>query len=616
MPMSHQPKPSLPALALLLVPGLVMACLAAVTVRAAEPALIPNEPGEENPGGSATTQDSIDTREAFSHFSHGIGFEGEAKFKVGNAIFRKLWISAPSSTTSSDGLGPLYNSRSCQSCHLKDGRGHPPAANFPADTAELMFLRLSIPPQNDEQKRLLAEHRVNTINEPTYGEQLQNIAVQGLDNEGHMRIDYKEQPVTLGDGTVVSLRHPTYGIDGLKYGPLHPQTMMSPRVAPPMIGVGLLEAIPEAQIRAHADADDKDKDGISGRTNEVWSIGQNKTALGRFGWKAGKPTVGEQAASAFAGDMGLSTPVVSNPAGDCTKAQPACLNAPNGNTERDGGFEVGDKLFDHVVFYSQNLAVPPRRNFNDPEVARGKAVFYAPRLPELPHAVIHHRRGEGSAASLQSEDLALHRPAAARHGRGSRRQPARRRRRRARVAHGAAVGHRSHQARQRAHPVPARRAGAQRRGSDPVARRRGAGGARWLCRAVESRSRGADQIRGVAVRDNRWPGARGCALAVAMIALPAVAQPAVAFDDAALARQAYDGIILPGYARFVETSRAFADAAGALCKAPSRRRRSMPRAPQPVQRSSPGAASSRCASVPSRSSSASSGCSSIPTRTA
>ena len=91
----------------------------------------PNEPDEEIPGGSATTHDSIDTRDAFSHFSHGIGFEGEAKFKVGNAIFRKLWVSAPSSTTSSDGLGPLYNSRSCQSCHLKDGRGHPPSGNFP-----------------------------------------------------------------------------------------------------------------------------------------------------------------------------------------------------------------------------------------------------------------------------------------------------------------------------------------------------------------------------------------------------------------------------------------------------------------------------------------------------
>ncbi len=162
MPTSATPKPRTGRLPLLLLPGLAAVCLAVVAVHAGEPAAIPNEPGEESPGGSATTRNSIDTREAFSHFSQGIGLEGEAKFKVGNAIFRKLWISAPSSTTSSDGLGPLYNSRSCQSCHLKDGRGHPPAANFPADTAESMFLRLSIPPQNDEQKRLLAEHRVNT----------------------------------------------------------------------------------------------------------------------------------------------------------------------------------------------------------------------------------------------------------------------------------------------------------------------------------------------------------------------------------------------------------------------------------------------------------------------
>jgi CxxC motif-containing protein (DUF1111 family) len=377
MPTSQTRQPQKPRLPMLLAPGLLAVCLAVAAVHAGEAPVVPNEPGEENPGGSATTQDSIDTREAFSHFSHGIGFEGEAKFKVGNAIFRKLWISAPSSTTSSDGLGPLYNSRSCQSCHLKDGRGRPPAANFPADTAESMFLRLSIPPQNEEQKRLLAEHRANTINEPTYGEQLQNIAIQGLDNEGHMHIDYKVQPVTLGDGTVVSLRHPTYSIDGLKYGPLHPGTMLSPRIAPPMIGVGLLEAIPEEHIRAHADPDDKDKDGISGRAAEVWSVEGNKVALGRFGWKAGKASVREQAASAFAGDMGLSSPLAPTPSGDCTQAQPVCLNAPNGNTERDGGFEVSPKLFDHVVFYSQNLAVPPRRNFNDPEVNRGKALFYA-----------------------------------------------------------------------------------------------------------------------------------------------------------------------------------------------------------------------------------------------
>ncbi len=332
--------------------------------------------GEENPGGTATTQESVNTREAFSHFSHGIGFEGEAKFKVGNAIFRKLWVSAPSSTTSSDGLGPLYNSRACQSCHFKDGRGHPPSANYPDDNSESMFLRLSVPPETEEQRRLLAEHRVNSIDEPTYGAQLQNLAIQGHDGEGHMHITYADQPVRLGDGSAVTLRRPTYSITDLKYGALHPKTMLSPRVAPPMIGLGLIEAIPEAQIRAHADPDDKDGDGISGRTNEVWSLADNRLALGRFGWKAGIPSIRQQTATAFDGDMGLSNPLVPKAAGDCTAAQTFCLNAPNGNSERDGGVEVGSKLFDHVVFYAQNLAVPPRRNFTDANVAQGKALFH------------------------------------------------------------------------------------------------------------------------------------------------------------------------------------------------------------------------------------------------
>jgi len=334
------------------------------------------EPGEESPGGTATTQESIDTRDAFSHFSHGIGFEGEAKFKVGNAIFRKLWVSAPSSTKSSDGLGPLYNSRSCQSCHFKDGRGHAPKANFPDDTAESMFLRLSVPPETDAQRRLLAEHRVNSIDDPTYGGQLQDVAIQGHDGEGHMNITYAETPVRLGDDTTVSLRRPTYSITDLKYGALHPKTMLSPRVAPPMIGVGLLEAIPEAQIRAQADPDDADRDGISGRTNEVWSLDKAQVALGRFGWKAGVPSIRQQTASAFSGDIGLSTQLVPKPSGDCTNAQAFCLNAPNGNSERDGGVEVGPKIFDLVVFYAQNLAVPPRRNISDANVMHGKALFH------------------------------------------------------------------------------------------------------------------------------------------------------------------------------------------------------------------------------------------------
>lgn len=359
----------------LLVPGAAAISLGALALNAGIAAVAGPEPGEESPGGGATTRQRIDTPDAFLYPSHGLSIDEEVRFKIGNAVFRKLWVAAPSSTRGSDGLGPLYNSRSCQSCHLKNGGGRAPSANFPDDIAQSMFLRLSIPPQDDEQKRLLAEHRANTIDEPTYGSQLQNVAVHGLDNEGHMHITYKDEPVTLGDGTVVNLRRPTYRIDGLKYGPLHPQTMLSPRVAPPMIGLGLLEAIPESEIRAAATSERSN--GISGRTNEVWSKELGKTALGRFGWKAGKPSVREQAASALTIDMGLSNPVDRRASGDCTASQPACLNAPNGNTHRDDDLEVGPKLFEPLVFYAQNVAVPPRRDINDPLVLRGKVAFHA-----------------------------------------------------------------------------------------------------------------------------------------------------------------------------------------------------------------------------------------------
>jgi len=419
--MSRSSKPT-PYLPLLLMPGLsAIGCVALAaalglgpqTTNAAQPAAVPDEASEEFPGGTATTNESINTRDAFSHFSHGIGFEGEGKFKVGNAIFRKLWVSAPSSTKASDGLGPLYNSRACQSCHFKDGRGHPPKANYPDDNAESMFLRLSIPPETEEQKRLLAEHKINTIDEPVYGGQLQNLAIQGHDGEGHMHIAYEEVPVKLGDGSTVSLRKPTYTITDLKYGALHPKTMMSPRVAPQMIGLGLVEAIPEAQIRANADPDDKDGDGISGRTNEVWSLAENRVALGRFGWKAGVPSIRQQSASAFAGDIGISNPLVEKASGDCTPMQSVCVKAPNGNSERDGDLEIGSKLFDHVVFYAQNLAVPPRRNAKDATVLQGKALFYqlgcqACHTPSFTTGTVEGQRHLSNQKIWPYTDLLLH----------------------------------------------------------------------------------------------------------------------------------------------------------------------------------------------------------------
>ena len=334
------------------------------------------EPGEENPGGAATHRKSVTNRNAFSHSPGNLSFEKELDFKVGNGVFRKLWVSAPSSTTASDGLGPLYNARSCQRCHIKDGRGHPPAANWPDDTAVSMFLRLSIPPQTDADRALLASRKANVIPEPTYGGQLQDVAIQGHKAEGKMHIDYTPVEVTLAGGETVTLRKPTYSVKELGYGPMHPQVMLSPRVAPQMIGLGLLEAIPEEQIIRAADPEDKDGDGISGRANRVWSRVEKRVTLGRFGWKAGNPDLRQQAAEAFAGDIGVSTPLVPRSAGDCTPAQAVCLAAPNGDGPREGPFEAGKTFLDLVTFYSQNLAVPRRRSPKDPSVLAGKALFH------------------------------------------------------------------------------------------------------------------------------------------------------------------------------------------------------------------------------------------------
>src|SRR5690606_1604007 len=153
-------------------------------------------------GGAGTTKKRVNA-DSFSQSSANITFEEEGTFKLGNAIFRKNWVSSPSSTQASDGLGPLFNARACQSCHLKDGRGHPPEGKADATS---MFLRLAREAETEEEKQAVAAHQVLNFPDPVYGTQLQVLAVPGLVSEGRMRIDYDEVPVTLDDGTVVSLR--------------------------------------------------------------------------------------------------------------------------------------------------------------------------------------------------------------------------------------------------------------------------------------------------------------------------------------------------------------------------------------------------------------------------
>jgi CxxC motif-containing protein (DUF1111 family) len=363
---------------------------------------------EAKPAGSATVRATM-TADAFSQHSANMPFENEMRFKLGNALFRKLWVAAPASTRASDGLGPLYNARACQDCHLKDGRGHPP--RDAEDGRVSMFLRLSVP--GGPVPEGIAGW-ISTQPDPTYGGQLQDLAAPGHAGEGRMEIVWSETPVTLADGAVVSLRSPAYAFADPAYGPPAAGLMLSPRVAPQMIGLGLLEAIPAADILAGVDEDDADGDGISGRAQIVPSVEHGVPMLGRFGLKAGAPTVREQSAGAFAGDMGLSTPLHPDPSGDCTAGQPECRSAPAGQEDgiRDG-LEVDRESLDLVTFYSRNLGVPERRNADDPEVLKGKEVFYTTGCQSC-HAPKHvtHRLDGQPEQSFQLiwpyTDLLLH----------------------------------------------------------------------------------------------------------------------------------------------------------------------------------------------------------------
>lgn len=301
---------------------------------------------------------------AFSLPASNLPMSKRLDFSVGNSFFRNPWVQAPASTDARDGLGPLFNTNGCQNCHIKDGRGHPPEKGDLH--AVSMLVRLSIPALTPEQKTAYIKDGV--IPEPTYGAQLQDFALQDQQPEGQIEITYQEVPVTFADGTQVSLRKPILSISKLGYGEMHPLTQMSARVAPPMIGLGLLESIPDETLKAFADKQDENGDGISGKLNIVWDVQKNDFAIGRFGWKAGQPNLMQQNAAAFNGDLGLTSNLFPNE--NCTAKQSICNELPNG-----GSPEVSDNILDFVEFYSQHLAVPIRRNVEAPEVILGQQLF-------------------------------------------------------------------------------------------------------------------------------------------------------------------------------------------------------------------------------------------------
>jgi CxxC motif-containing protein (DUF1111 family) len=311
------------------------------------------ENGEEFLGGKASTSDY--GTYSFQHEMSGLSSQEKIDFFSGNAFFKQTWVSAPSSTTARDGLGPFFNARSCSSCHPNDGKGRPP--EFYGEKQQGLLLRL-----HNGYDMYGAP-----LPDPIYGGQLQDISIQGVDSEGQMLINYLYINGIYADGKPYTLRNPTYTIAELLHGALDGNTKISPRVGQQLIGLGLLETLTESSILANQDINDANNDGISGKANYVWSVELQQLVLGRFGWKANQPSLKQQAAGAFNGDLGVTSSLFSqencNPWLDCA-------TLPNG-----GNPELTDEQLRQQEVYLSALSVPIRRNFKDPQVLEGKLLF-------------------------------------------------------------------------------------------------------------------------------------------------------------------------------------------------------------------------------------------------
>jgi CxxC motif-containing protein (DUF1111 family) len=328
------------------------------------------EPGEELSGGATTVFDA--SRNAFSFPAANLASERQTDFFVGNSFFKKNWVEAPASTSARNGLGPHFIARSCGGCHLLDGRGAPPPARNGVSVEQPvgLLLRLSIPGDGGKN---------GVVSEPRYGGQLNNRAIQGVKPEGDVRIRYETIEGHFADGERYTLRKPTYTIANPAYGPLHPRTLISPRVAPQVIGLGLLEAIRSEDILANAERQAQAGNGISGRPNRVWDAYAQDWVIGRFGWKANVGSVAHQDAGAFVGDIGITSQRFTSDG--CTDVQKDCLGAVARESawrrgRGEGRTDIDERTLDKVIFYTRTIAVPARRDWQSPDVLRGKRVFH------------------------------------------------------------------------------------------------------------------------------------------------------------------------------------------------------------------------------------------------
>lgn len=313
------------------------------------------EENEIYAGGNATTFDQ--SQNAFGHSSNKLTAEQEGQFVTGNSFFRANWVMAPSSTVGLDGLGGFFSARSCSGCHAFDGRGNLPQNK--GDDIVALVIKLSI------------RNGVTYDSEPTYGSQLSSQAIFGMEAEGNISISHQAITGSFADGTSYVLQKPIYNFERMNYGNVHQNTVISPRLAPHIAGLGLLEDVSEQTILSFADENDKNNDGISGRPNYVLEVETGKIKIGKIGLKANQATLREQVAAAFNGDMGITSSI--RPVENCTDAQQNCKDAISGKT--DDEMEISESKLAKVILYCQTLSVPARRDADNEQVLRGKQIF-------------------------------------------------------------------------------------------------------------------------------------------------------------------------------------------------------------------------------------------------
>ena len=352
--------------------------------------------------GGETTATNV-TRNAFSFSARNLTNEQRRRFEVGDSFFEQNWVTAPASTEARDGLGPTFNAQSCSSCHALDGRGRPPFADD--DPERGLLLRLSLPEQFRDlyAPGTLAAPRGAPLPDPVYGGQLQDRAIQRVQPEGRIVITYVEIHGQYADGTTYTLLKPSYAIADPAFGEPHPELLISPRVAPSVFGMGLLEAIPLDVLEQLADPQDADGDGVSGRIHMIWNPDTGQFDVGRFGWKATVPSVLRQSANAFLGDIGITSSIHREQ--NCPQAQTACAAAITG-----GDPEVSDDRLEAVVFYTQTLAVPAARGYR--ERKDGAELFFAAgchrcHIPKLTTGT-HEIEALSGQVILPYTDLLLH----------------------------------------------------------------------------------------------------------------------------------------------------------------------------------------------------------------